>query len=593
MRFAPLHANAEKLSQPAQVKMPQIKNIGDLPERRHSSHYGHMRPTRLLDRLWPKPDWEVEAKTDPWGTALRHAFRSAADIENIVWREEEAKQDKLTSWVKRARATRRVADRLCGQDALTWIAEGFRSDDSGRVIRARNQAERRPFEISANALLIACVGYRRRCRLDIITNVSGSGIHISLIRLKGRMADSWPVCSPKTLEAAIAAAHKLPLARRLKPPSAHRRIKVPGRWYALHPFRVYPTDSGCAVGFLTGPKDMRRRILIQEFASVEEAESALRKPKTIHPIVRATYRWYHQAANPSTRAHQLRRSEKQRAKRKAVRRWEDPRGGPPRRGGDVSAADFYAAFRPRCLYFEESVSQRQRQRIVNRLYDCASDLAELLDIPPTDLFLYRRISVSIGTLRRGQRTITGLYTPAGALITLHPARGGGVLPHEWFHALDYHTPKTQDDPLPLLYTQLTLSGKIARAVEQAAIDGMPTYRERSEQKDLRWGRASEISTWSRESEMGARAFEALMRVYSLKRNWCGTPCGALSPFEEARRHGRELLYPYPTRDELTRCGDEILALVREAAGDVIERQQREARIVKRVAEIQLRAARAA
>ena len=570
--------------------MSTIQSIGALPEQEQPSHSRHSyRPTRLLDRLWPEPDWEAEAKTDPWGTALRHAFRDAVGIEYISWEKEEARQDKLMSWVKRARATRRVANRLCGQDALTWIAEGFHPDDSGRDIRARKKAERRPFEISANALLVACVGYRRRCRLDIITNVSGSGIEISLIRLKGRRADPWHVCSPKTLEAAIAAAHKLPLARRLKPPAANRRIKVPGRWHALHPLRVYPTDSGCAVGFLTGPKDMRRRILIQEFASVEEAESALRKPKTIHPIVRATYRWYHQAANPSTRAHQLRRSEKQRAKRNAIRRWEDTRGGPPRRDGDVSAADFCGAFRPMCLHFEESVSQPQRQRIVNRLYDCASDLAELLEIAPADLFLYRRIGVSIRTLLRGQRRIIGIYTHDGALITLHPARGGGSLPHEWFHALDYHTPMTKDDPFPQHYTELTLSRRIARSVEQAAIDGMPTYRERSEQMDLRWGRASEISTWSRESEMGARAFEALMRFCSLKRNWRGTPCGAVSTFEEYRRHGRELLYVYPTRDELTRCGGDILALVREAARDAIEWQKAAAGVLKRVAEIQLRA----
>ena len=382
-------------------------------------------------------------------------------------------------------------------------------------------------------------------------------------------------------------AHELPLARRRKPPSGKRRIKIPGRWYAQHPFRIYPTDDGCAVGFLTGPKNLRRRILIQEFASVKEAESALRNRETIRPIVRATYRWFHQTANPSTLARRLRRSERQKAKRKAVRRWEDLRGGPPRRDGDVSAADFYAAFRPRGLHFEESVSQPQRQRIVNRLYDCASNLAELLEIAPADLFLVQRVGLSIDDQAYGQnfgRNTNGMYTSGIALITLHPARGGGSLPHEWFHALDYHTPKTKGGSVPFWHTSLALSKKIVLAVEQAAESGMPTYHERSEQKDLRWRQASDRAFWSRELEMGARAFEALMRLCSLKRNWHGAPCDKVIPFEESRRDGTELLYLYPTPDELTRCGDDILALVREAAGDAIERQKahaRQAELVKR------------
>ena len=116
------------------------------------------------------------------------------------------------------------------------------------------------------------------------------------------------------------------------------------------------------------------------------------KEKHIRFFRRASYRWYHQAANPSTRANQLRRNKRQWAKRKAVRRWEDPRRGPPRRDGDVSAVDFDAAFRPKCLCFAAAVSQRQRQRIVNRLYDCAMDLAELLEIAPAALFLDRRVA---------------------------------------------------------------------------------------------------------------------------------------------------------------------------------------------------------
>ena len=564
--------------------MPQIQSIGVLPEQEQQSHSrrNYINPARLLDRLWPEPDWEAEAKTDPWGTALRHASRDAIRIEYISWDKEEYRHDELRSWVKRARATRRVADRLCGQDALAWIAKGFHPDDSRRDIRARKKAERKPFEISANALLVACVGYRRRCHLNIITNVSD--IHISLSRLKGRRPDRWHVCSPETLEAAIAAAHKLPLARRRKPPSGKRRIKIPGRWYALHPFRIYPTDNGCAVGFLTGPKNMRRRILIQEFASIKEAESALRNRETMRPIVRATYRWFHQAANPSTLAKRFRRNKKQVAKRKAIRRWEDLRGGPPRRDGDVSAADFYAAFRPRCLHFEESVSQPQRQRIVNRLYDCASDLAELLEIPPADLFLDQRVGLSITGQAHGRafgRKISGMYISEQALITLHPARGGGSLPHEWFHALDYHTPKMKGGSVPIWHTALILSKKIVLAVEQAATDGMPTYRERCEQTELRWRRASESMLWSRELEMGARAFEALMRLCSLKRNWRRTPYGAIASFEEYRRNGTELLYVYPTPDELSRCGDEILALVREAAGDAIERQKARAQQAER------------
>ena len=181
-----------------------------------------------------------------------------------------------------------------------------------------------------------------------------------------------------------------------------------------------------------------------------------------------------------------------------------------------------------------------------------------------------------------------MYTSTRALITLPPARGGGSLPHEWFHALDYHTPKTKDDPVPQHYTQLTLSGKIAQVVEQAATDGMPrTASVPSKRSALAAGERN--ATWSRELEMGARAFEALMRFISLKRNWRGTPCAAVSSFEEYRRHGRELLYVFPTRDELTRCGDEILALVREAAGDAIERQKIRDGVLKRVDEIQLRA----
>ena len=144
----------------ARTNGPQIQSIGALPEQEPRSHsrHGYINPARLLDRLWPEPDWEAEAETDPWGTALRHAFRDAAGGGYISWEKKEAKQGQLMSWVKRARATRRVADRLCGQDALTWIAEGFGLDASRRVIQSRKWVGCNPFEISANALLVACVG---------------------------------------------------------------------------------------------------------------------------------------------------------------------------------------------------------------------------------------------------------------------------------------------------------------------------------------------------------------------------------------------------------------------------------------------------
>ena len=73
----------------ARTNDPQIQSIGALSEQEQPSLSRHSyNPTRLLDRLWPVPDWEAEAKTDPWGTALRHAFRDAVGIEYISWEKE-------------------------------------------------------------------------------------------------------------------------------------------------------------------------------------------------------------------------------------------------------------------------------------------------------------------------------------------------------------------------------------------------------------------------------------------------------------------------------------------------------------------------
>ena len=544
--------------------MPRIDNIGadEIAHLRRSPTYlRELNPVRMFDRLWPEPDWDVQAETDPWGAAIQHVFRIEARSCHVLWfpTNSETRSEKVRRWVKRTLATRRLAERLTGETALAWIMEGVSSLDSNlryddQLLNSRDQrwAGYKPNRIGLDALLYACVGHHRR----VYVFVSSFGIlNLQLHRVRrGR--------SPRLLShhsdmgAVVAAALEQPERRQ-----AVKRTSYRARMHRLYPLRVYRTDSGYGVGILVGPKPLRQRIVLKEFPSAKAANAALQDGPTVNQLYWHEFRYWWNSCRPRNERNEF----------SAACRWEDVRRGPKRREGDVSIEEYDAMFKPRGVSFGVSIPQWERQRMVNRLYDCSADLVDILQIDPGWLFLDRRVALVLGG-QYGRPRSLAYYRHQFRCIVMHRNCGGAghTLSHEWFHALDWHTANDLRQ-LPKSRDQVVLSKKVVKRLQEASGEGQPSYLERSQANDLRWikGLASKDVLWSRETEMGARAFESLMRLYARKRNWRATPVAGLPSWGASRDAGAGHLYNYPTREELLQCGDEIMELVREAIKRVV------------------------
>ena len=122
-----------------------------------------------------------------------------------------------------------------------------------------------------------------------------------------------------------------------------------------------------------------------------------------------------------------------------------PRVGADRRGGiDIEAEEFMKSFGFRGVQFGNYVTQRERQRFLNEVYDALMDMAELLGISPRALAIDGRLGLAIGA--RGGGKANAHYEPKENVINLTKSKGAGSLAHEWFHALDYYFNKSSNRP---------------------------------------------------------------------------------------------------------------------------------------------------
>lgn len=123
-----------------------------------------------------------------------------------------------------------------------------------------------------------------------------------------------------------------------------------------------------------------------------------------------------------------------------VRRDENrERKGENRRGGkDVTERMFTDAFGFRGVQFGNWVGQgkggKERQGLLNEVYDALMDLSDILGIPSQAISLNGTLGLGLGS--RGSGKASAHFEPDTLVINLTKTRGAGSLAHEWFHALD-------------------------------------------------------------------------------------------------------------------------------------------------------------
>lgn len=109
-----------------------------------------------------------------------------------------------------------------------------------------------------------------------------------------------------------------------------------------------------------------------------------------------------------------------------------------RKGLDVTPEQFSSEFGFRGVEFGNWVAQgknsKERQGMLNAVYDAMMDLANIINVPPKALSLNGTLGLGFGS--RGHGWASAHFEPDTLVINLTKTRGAGTLAHEWFHALD-------------------------------------------------------------------------------------------------------------------------------------------------------------
>lgn len=116
-----------------------------------------------------------------------------------------------------------------------------------------------------------------------------------------------------------------------------------------------------------------------------------------------------------------------------------PRTGKDHRNGkDVTPEMFSKAFGFRGVEFGGWVSQgknaKERQGMLNLVYDSLHDLADIIGVPPRAISLNGSLGLALGS--RGSGNAAAHFERDNLVINLTKTKGAGTLAHEWFHALD-------------------------------------------------------------------------------------------------------------------------------------------------------------
>lgn len=243
----------------------------------------------------------------------------------------------------------------------------------------------------------------------------------------------------------------------------------------------------------------------------------------------------------------------------SVGRCSRRRGVDWRGGRDATEADMLKTFGLRGVQFGNYVTQRERQRLMNKAYDALRDMADALGLQPAVIGLGGKLGLAFGARGTGGRgAASAHYEPLHNVINLTRPRGAGCLAHEWFHALDRAMGAGLPDglfdrvngtdvgmvtgvnryevsefrgPLPhvvnMIYEMFRTSLRpwVARSVEL-----------QKTQKKKQGG----VDYWTQPTEVGARCFETYMRHLLRRRGFVNDYL--------ASPHYRASPFPYPVLD---------------------------------------------
>ena len=243
----------------------------------------------------------------------------------------------------------------------------------------------------------------------------------------------------------------------------------------------------------------------------------------------------------------------------SVGRCSRRRGVDWRGGMDATEADLLKTFGLRGVQFGNYVTQRERQRLMNKAYDALRDMANVLGLPPAVIGLGGKLGLAFGARGTGGRGCAAAhYELLHNVINLTRPRGAGSLAHEWFHALDHamgaglpdelfdrangtaggmvtgvnrYEVSEFGDPLPRV---------VNMAYEMFRTSLRPWVARSVELQRLLKKKQGGTGYWTQPTEIGARCFETYIRHLLRK-------CGFVNDYL-ASPHYYASPYPYPVLD---------------------------------------------
>lgn len=110
-------------------------------------------------------------------------------------------------------------------------------------------------------------------------------------------------------------------------------------------------------------------------------------------------------------------------------------GSDVRKGKDMAGEDYLKDFRFKGGEFGNWLNETERQDNMNFAYDAFQNLADVLQVEPSDISLGNRLSIAFGA--RGHGDALAHFEPLREVINLTKMKGAGSLAHEWGHAMDF------------------------------------------------------------------------------------------------------------------------------------------------------------
>jgi len=195
-----------------------------------------------------------------------------------------------------------------------------------------------------------------------------------------------------------------------------------------------------------------------------------------------------------------------------------------REGKNVTSDDLLREYGFRGIQYGNAVSQKERQRWTNEIYDALSDLAFALGFPNRWIGFGGQLALAIGARGVGGSSHNAHYEPDLKVTNLTRTKGAGSFAHEWGHALDARLVQTMGKKgLGLymsqnVYVDPSLTGKkrrIAEAMQSIMEFIKPNYMSGASNylksaRRIRGLRGGE-GYWDKTEELFARAFEAYVQ----------------------------------------------------------------------------------